>query len=111
MEDLIMNWVTNMNFKMQKYTGLTADELFRLIVCVFFDIAEYVFPILLMPIVGDVLDIAGLGLGVALFGGYGLISILEFLPWVDFSPVFILIWLFWYYMKKQKERRKNEEFN
>jgi len=63
-----------------------------------------------MPIMGDVLDIAGLGVGVALFGGYGLISILEFLPWVDFFPVFILMWAFWYYMKKQKERRKMDEF-
>lgn len=94
--------------KLPKYTVLTLDEAIRLIICVAFDVAEYAFPILLTPIIGDILDIAGIGLGIALFGWLGLISIVEFLPLVDYFPVFILTWTVWYYMKRQEEKERVE---
>ena len=96
-------------FKLQKYTSLTLDEVVRLIVSVAFDVVEYAFPILLMPIIGDVLDIVGIGLGIFFFGWYGLISLLEFLPFVDYFPVFILTWFIWYYVKKEKEKEHTEK--
>ena len=55
-------------FELPKYTILTLDEAIRLVICVAFDVAEYAVPILLTPIIGDILDIAGIGLGIALFG-------------------------------------------
>jgi len=99
---------TREKFELPKYTILTLDEAIRLIICVVFDVAEYAFPILLTPIIGDILDIAGIGLGIALFGWLGLISIVEFLPLVDYFPVFILTWIVWYYMKRQEEKERVE---
>ena len=94
--------------KLPKYTSLTFDEIVRLLICVVFDVAEYALPILLMPIAGDVLDIAGIGLGLILFGWYGLISLFEFLPFFDFFPFFILTWVVWYYAKKYRQKQKLE---
>jgi len=96
-------------FELPKYTVLTLDEALRLAICVAFDVAEYAFPILLTPIVGDILDIAGVGLGIALFGWFGLISVVELLPLVDYFPVFILIWVVWYYLRKQEEKERMEK--
>ena len=93
-------------FKLPKYTTLSLDEAIRLIICVAFDVAEYAVPILLTPVIGDVLDIAGVGLGLALFGWLGLISVVELLPLFDYFPVFILIWVVWYYMKRQEEKER-----
>ena len=95
--------------RLPKYTSLTFDEILRLLVCVAFDVAEYALPILLMPIAGDILDIAGIGLGLILFRWYGLISLLEFLPFFDFFPFFILTWVVWYYAKKQREKQNLEK--
>ena len=92
--------------KLSKYTPLALDEIVRLLICIAFDVAEYILPVLLMPIIGDVLDIAGIGLGIILFGWYGLLSVLEFLPFFDFFPFFILTWIIWYYVKKQREKQK-----
>ena len=104
-----MSIETTKELKLPKYTALTLDEIVPLIICVAFDVAEYAFPILLMPIVGDILDIAGIGLGIVLFGWLGLMSILEFLPLADFFPFFILTWAIWYYVKKQKEKEQAEK--
>ncbi len=95
--------------KLPKYTVLSLEEAIRLIICVAFDVVEYAVPILLTPIVGDVLDIAGVGLGIALFGWLGLISIVELLPLVDYFPVFILMWIVWYYLRKQEEKERLEK--
>jgi hypothetical protein len=99
-----MNSKKTKGFGLPKYSPFSTDEILRLFICVIFDIAEYVFPILLMPFVGDILDIAGIGLGLTLFGWYGLISLIEFIPLIDYFPVFILIWIVWYNIKKQKEK-------
>ena len=92
-----------------KYTSLTLDEAIPLIICIAFDVAEYAFPFLLAPIIGDILDVVGVGLGLFLFGWLGLISILEFLPIADYFPIFILMWAIWYYLKKQKEKEELEK--
>ena len=94
--------------KPPKYIALTIDEVTRLIICVMFDVAEYAFPILLAPIVGDILDILGLGVGIIMFGWIGLLSILEFLPMADIFPVFIVMWIVWYFLKRQEEKTELE---
>ena len=96
-------------FELPKYTTLTLDEAIRLVICVAFDVAEYAVPILLTPIIGDILDIAGIGLGIALFGWLGLISVVELLPLFDYFPVFTFMWIIWYYLRKQEEKERLEK--
>ena len=105
LEGTTMSMKKMKELKLSKYTPLALDEIVRLLICIAFDIAEYILPVLLMPIIGDVLDIAGIGLGIILFGWYGLLSVLEFLPFFDFFPFFILTWIIWYYVKKQREKQ------
>ena len=96
-------------FELPKYTTLTLGEAIRLVICVAFDVAEYAVPILLTPMIGDILDIAGIGLGIALFGWVGLISVVELLPLFDYFPVFTFIWIIWYYLKRQEEKERVEK--
>ena len=103
-----MSRETRREFKPLKYIALTLDEAARLIACVSLDIGEYAAPVLLTPIVGDILDIAGVGAGVIMFGWIGLLSSLEFLPMADFFPIFIFTWIVWYYLKKEKEKSELE---
>lgn len=95
-------------FKPPKYIALTLDEATRLMACVALDVAEYAVPFLLAPVVGDILDIVGVGAGITMFGWIGLLSILEFLPMADIFPLFILTWIIWYYLRKQKEKEELE---
>lgn len=96
-------------FKPPRYVVLTLDELARLVVCIVFDLVEYAVPILLGPLVGDVLDIVGVGVGVLMFGWIGCLSLLEFLPMADVLPIFFFMWSVWYYLKKRREEREREE--
>ena len=105
-----MNSEKKMEFKPPRYVSLSLDEAVRLMICVLFDVAEYAVPILLIPVVGDVLDIVGIGLGMFMFGWIGLVSILEFIPMADIFPTFIFIWIIWYYMKKEKEKEQQKRF-
>jgi hypothetical protein len=105
-----MNSEKKMEFKPHRYVSLSLDEAVRLMICVLFDVAEYAVPILLIPVVGDVLDIVGIGLGMLMFGWIGLFSILEFIPMADIFPIFIFIWIIWYYMKKEKEKEQQRKY-
>lgn len=96
-------------YTIPRYSGLTLDETVRLIICITLDVAEYAVPILLTPLVGDTLDILGTILSIILFGWYGIISILEFLPLADYFPIFILIWFIWYYKKIREEEKRIEK--
>jgi hypothetical protein len=95
-------------FKLPKYSVLTSDEVIKLLVCVVFDAIEYVFPVLLTPLVGDVLDVIGIGVGIILFGWLGLFSLFEFVPTVDLLPIFTLTWCIWYFLKKKTEEEQIE---
>ena len=97
-----------MTFKPPKYIALSMDEAVRLIICVILDIAEYIVPVLLSPITGDVLDLVGIGAGIIIFRWIGLVSLLEFLPGADIFPIFIITWIIWYYFKREGEKDKEE---
>ena len=97
------------SLKPPKYISLTLDETIRLIVCVILDVVEYAVTILLSPLIGDMLDIVGIGASVIMFEWIGLVSMLEFIPMADFFPVFILTWFLWYYMKKEGEKSKEKK--
>ena len=85
-----------------KYFLFAEDELLFLIVCIALDISEYVFAILLLPTVGDFLDIAGIIACFVMFRWVGVVSLIELIPGADIFPIFIITWAAWYYFKKSR---------
>lgn len=84
------------------YFVFTEYELLTLAICITLDIIEYMFAILLLPLVGDFLDIIGIVACFAMFRLIGIVSLLELVPTVDILPTFIITWLIWYFAKKRK---------
>ena len=93
---------TTRSVRVPQYFIFTEIELISLIFCVILDIIEYATAVLMMPLVGDVFDIVGILGCFALFRWIGLVSLVELLPGADVLPIFIIIWLMWYFLKKQK---------
>jgi hypothetical protein len=87
-----------------RYFVFTENELLFLIICIFLDISEYVVAVLLVPTVGDVLDIVGIIACLAMFRWVGLLSLLELVPGADILPIYIITWVLWYVTKKQRRR-------
>ena len=52
------------------------DEVLTLAVCVSLDLVEYLFPLLMMPVAGDPLDLLGITLSVFFFKWIGVITFL-----------------------------------
>ncbi len=92
-----------------KYVMIPLDMLVRFIFCVILDGLEFIVPILLSPLIGDILDIVGLGIGLAKFGWVGGLTVLEFLPGADYFPIFIFTWVVWYYNIKRQARKQREK--
>jgi len=95
-------------YKPPKIIELTEEEFVRLLISIFFDFVELAFPILLGPIIGDVLDLIGATVGFILFGWIGVINLLELIPFADYIPLFIISWIVWFYLKRKRERRELE---
>ena len=87
------------------YFIFAEDELLFLIVCVVLDISEYMFAALLLPTVGDFLDIAGIIACFVMFRWVGVVSLVELIPGADIFPVFIITWLIWYYLRKSRKKK------
>ena len=88
--------------RVPQYFVFTEIELLSLIFCVMLDVIEYVAVVLTMPVVGDVFDVAGILVCFAMFRWIGLVSLVELMPGADVLPIFIITWLMWYLLKKQK---------
>lgn len=84
------------------------DEILTLLVCISLDVVEYVFPLLLIPVAGDLIDIIGLSLCIYFFNWIGLISVLELIPGLDSLPIFTTTWLAWYILKRRRARMKHD---
>jgi hypothetical protein len=84
------------------YFVFTESELLFLIICIFLDISEYMIAILLLPSVGDLLDIIGIIASLVMFRWVGIISLFELIPGADIFPIFIITWLVWYSLKTKK---------
>ena len=85
-----------------KYIVFTEIEILFLILCIILDVSEYIVAILLLPVFGDILDIAGIFGRILMFKWAGMISLFELIPGVDILPVFIITWTIWYLTKKRK---------
>lgn len=92
--------------KKPRYFVFTDFELLFLSVCVILDVSEYMLAILLLPLFGDVLDLAGIGASFLMFGWVGLVTLLELVPGADILPIFIITWIIWYLTKKRKRPKK-----
>jgi hypothetical protein len=88
------------------YFVFSEVELFSLILCIVLDISEYAAAILTMPVVGDMLDVAGIIACLVMFRWIGIVSLFELVPGADILPIFIITWLVWYFLKKQKREEQ-----
>ena len=70
------------------------------------DISEYVAAVLLLPVVGDVLDLVGIIACLVMFRWIGIVYLFELVPGADILPIFIITWLLWYFVKKQKKEEQ-----
>ncbi len=85
------------------------EELTTLSVCLCLDLLEFVAPILLTPVFGDILDLAGFLFCAVYFNVVGAISLLELVPGLDVVPFFSLTWLTWYLLRRRRLRQRVEE--
>lgn len=97
-------------FELPGHLILTEEELIGLALCVFLDVIEYILRILLLPLVGDIFDMAGVISCIYLFRWIGALTLLEFVPGGDILPLYIITWLAWYFSRKWEERRTTERF-
>lgn len=86
-----------------RYFVFTEIELVTLVICVFFDVIEYAAAVLTMPFIGDMFDIIGILFCLFIFRWIGLASLIELLPGADVLPIFIITWVMWYFLRKQKQ--------
>ena len=97
----------NREFKpFSEYFVFSELELFSLILCIVLDISEYVATVLILPVVGDLLDVVGIIACLAMFRWIGIVSLFELVPGADIFPIFIITWLVWYFLKKRKKRAR-----
>ena len=82
---------------------MTWDELITLFGCLLLDFIEIIFPLLQAPIMGDLLDLAGLVFCFTFFRWYGVVSLLEIVPGLDILPIYTMTWLIWYIFKRRNE--------
>lgn len=87
-----------------RYFVFAEYELFFLIICIVLDVSEYMVAILLLPVVGDLLDIVGIIVCLSMFRWVGIISLFELVPGADIFPIFIITWLIWYFLRKAKKK-------
>lgn len=85
-----------------QYFVLTEIEIISLVFCIVLDVIEYAAAILTMPLAGDLFDVGGILFCIVVFRWIGLLSFVELVPGADIFPVFIITWLVWYFLKKQK---------
>lgn len=93
-----------------QYFIFSGVELLSLILCIVLDISEYMAAVLMMPVMGDLLDVAGIVACLLMFRWIGIVSLFELVPGADVFPIFIITWLVWYFIKKtQQERVRAQE--
>ena len=85
-----------------QYFVFTEIEIISLVFCIILDVIEYAAAILIMPLAGDLFDVVGILFCIVVFRWIGLFSFMELVPGADVFPVFIITWLIWYFLKKQK---------
>jgi len=82
---------------------LSYSEFVNLVICLSIDIVEYIFPVLMLPLIGDLFDLVGIATCLVLFRVVGLIALLELVPGLDILPMNTITWFVWLVLKRQRE--------
>ncbi len=95
-ESAVTRWFPQLNW----------EELFTLAICLTLDILDYLIPLMSTPILGDILDIAGIIFVFMFFNYIGALSILELIPGSDVIPVYTVTWITWYLIVSRKRKKQ-----
>jgi len=88
---------------MSIFKYVSYGEFVRLVVCLSIDVVEYIIPVLMLPLIGDLFDIVGVATSIYLFREVGLLSLLELVPGLDILPMNTITWFVWLILKRQRE--------
>jgi len=84
-------------------TVLSYSEFVRLVISLSIDVVEYIVPVLMLPLIGDLFDIVGVATSIYLFREAGLLALLELVPGLDILPMNTIAWFVWLILKRQRE--------
>ena len=87
---------------------ITWIELITLLVCLSLDLVDYFIPIMMTPIVGDVLDFMAFVFCVLYFDWASVITLAELLPGLDILPLYSITWLTWYLYRRRRQKIRIE---
>ena len=85
------------------------EELATLSVCLAIDVLEIMSPVLMIPLIGDLIDLIGFLFTAVYFNWVGVIALFELIPGMDPLPFFTLSWLVWYVSRRRRFKKKLEE--
>jgi len=88
---------------MSIFEFISYGEFTRLVVSLSIDVIEYIIPVLMLPLIGDLIDIVGVATAIYLYREVGLLALLELVPGLDFLPMNTVAWLVWLLLKRQRE--------
>jgi hypothetical protein len=86
--------------------GLTWDEMLTLAVCLSLDLIEYLIPLMMTPIYGDMVDLVGIAFAFIYFSWYGIIPMLELIPGFDILPLYTITWITWYVQSSSVKKKQ-----
>ena len=87
----------------------TWDELMTLAVCLSLDLLEYLLPILMAPIFGDMVDLIGIVFTIIYFRFYGILPMIELIPGFDILPLYTITWITWYIQSSRVRKKQIRE--
>ena len=85
---------------------LTWDEMMTLVVCLSLDLLEYLIPMMMTPIYGDMVDLVGIVFAFIFFNWYGIIPMIELIPGFDILPLYTITWITWYLQSSSVKKRR-----
>lgn len=85
------------------------EELATLSICLGLDLIEYIAPIFLTPLIGDVIDFVGFIFCVVYYNFLGIFALAELVPGLDIVPFFTMTWLIWYYMRRRRLQKRLDQ--
>lgn len=85
------------------------EEIATLLVCLTLDLIEFISPLFLTPLLGDVLDFMGFLFCVLCYNYLGALTLLELVPGLDIVPFFTVTWVIWYFLRRRRLKKKLDQ--
>ena len=80
-----------------------------LAVCLSLDLLEYLLPILMAPIFGDMVDLIGIVFTIIYFRFHGILPMIELIPGFDILPLYTITWITWYIQSSRVRKKQIRE--